>query len=168
VEAGGFYQLESGNKSVTPFYNDEFAAINNPLADPLIDWGFVTTPQPGANNRTLHYARGKTLGGSTALNANVYNRGTVASYQEWADLVGDDSYTFDQWLPYFAKGVNYTVPNGIRTANATVPTPTSDAVDFSPSGSAHGLRRRSNILDLPTSPLSVMASFWGPSMLLRL
>ncbi|KAI4753810.1 alcohol oxidase [Aureobasidium sp. EXF-12344] len=134
VEAGGFYQLESGNKSVTPFYNDEFAAINNPLADPLIDWGFVTTPQPGANNRTLHYARGKTLGGSTALNANVYNRGTVASYQEWADLVGDDSYTFDQWLPYFAKGVNYTVPNGIRAANATVPTRSSDAVDFSPSG----------------------------------
>lgn len=134
VEAGGFYQLESGNKSVTPYYNDEFAAINNPLADPLIDWGFVTTPQPGANNRTLHYARGKTLGGCTVLNANVYNRGTVASYQEWADLVGDDSYTFDQWLPYFAKGINYTVPNGIRTANATVPTPTSDAVDFSPSG----------------------------------
>ncbi|THW64709.1 alcohol oxidase [Aureobasidium pullulans] len=134
VEAGGFYQLEAGNKSVTPAYNSEFASIDNPLSDPLIDWGFVTTPQPGANNRTLHYARGKTLGGSSALNANVYNRGTVASYQEWADLVGDDSYTFDQWLPYFAKGVNYTVPNGIRAANATVPQPSSDAIDFSPTG----------------------------------
>ncbi|CAD0030054.1 unnamed protein product [Aureobasidium pullulans] len=114
VEAGGFYQLEAGNKSVTPAYNPEFASINNPLSDPLIDWGFVTTPQPGANNRTLHYARGKTLGGSSALNANVYNRGT--------------------WLPYFAKGVNYTVPNGIRAANATVPQPSSDALDFSPTG----------------------------------
>jgi choline dehydrogenase len=130
VEAGGFYQIEAGNKSVVPAYNAEFQTLNDPLANPLVDWGFVTTPQPGANNRTLHYARGKTLGGSAALNGNVYNRGTVASYQEWADLVGDESYTFDQWLPYFAKGVNYTVPNGIRTANATVPTPASDAVDF--------------------------------------
>jgi choline dehydrogenase len=130
VEAGGFYQIEAGNKSVVPAYNAEFQTLNDPLANPLVDWGFVTTPQPGANNRTLHYARGKTLGGSAALNGNVYNRGTVASYQEWADLVGDESYTFDQWLPYFAKGVNYTVPNGIRTANTTVPTPASDAVDF--------------------------------------
>lgn len=134
IEAGGFYQIEAGNKSVTPAYNSEFASLQEPNADPLIDWGFVTTPQPGANNRTMHYARGKTLGGSSALNANVYNRGTVASYQKWADLVGDTSYTFDQWLPYFAKGINYTVPNDIRAANATVPTPASDAVDFSPSG----------------------------------
>lgn len=108
--------------------------MQSPDANPLIDWGFVTTPQPGANNRTMHYARGKTLGGSSALNANIYNRGTVASYQQWADLVGDASYTFDQWLPYFAKGINYTVPNNIRAPNATVPTPASDAVDFSPSG----------------------------------
>ncbi|KAF2645113.1 alcohol oxidase [Massarina eburnea CBS 473.64] len=134
IEAGGFYQNEAGNKSVVPAYNSLFAALQSPNADPLIDWGFVTTPQIGANNRTLHYARGKTLGGCSALNANIYNRGTRASYQEWADLVGDDSYTFDQWLPYFAKGINYTVPNDIRAPNATVPTPASDAQDFSPSG----------------------------------
>ncbi|KAI5202864.1 alcohol oxidase [Aureobasidium subglaciale] len=135
VEAGGFYQIEAGNKSVTPAYNPQFANIQQPNADPLIDWGFVTTPQPGANNRTLHYARGKTLGGSSALNANLYNRGTVASFQEWADLVGDDSYTFEHWLPFFAKGVNYTIPNDLRAANATVPTPSgADVADFSPSG----------------------------------
>ncbi|KEQ97259.1 GMC oxidoreductase [Aureobasidium subglaciale EXF-2481] len=135
VEAGGFYQIEAGNKSVTPAYNPQFANIQQPNADPLVDWGYVTTPQPGANNRTLHYARGKTLGGSSALNANVYNRGTVASYQEWANLVGDDSYTFEQWLPFFAKGVNYTVPNEIRAANATVPTPEgANVAEFSSSG----------------------------------
>jgi choline dehydrogenase len=37
--------------------------------------------------------------------------------------VGDDSYEFDNWLPYFAKGTNYTSPNTtLRAANATVPT----------------------------------------------
>lgn len=61
IEAGGFYQIEAGNKSVIPLYNSEFASLQSPNANPLIDWAFVTTPQPGANNRTLHYARGKTL-----------------------------------------------------------------------------------------------------------
>jgi choline dehydrogenase len=182
VEAGGFYQLEAGNKSVTPAYNFEFASINNPLADPPIDWGFVSTPQPGANNRTLHYARGKTLGGCTALNANVYNRGTVASYREWADLVGDDSYTFDQWLPYvLCQGGQLHGTNGIRAANATFPTPASDAVDFSPSGGplyvsysnfalpfSSWAQRHSNTLDSPISPLSAMVNFWDLNMLLRL
>lgn len=124
VEAGGFYQIENGNQSVVPGYNAEFSAIDNPNANPTVDWGFVTTPQAGANNRTLHYARGKTLGGSSALNANIYNRGTRGSYQQWADAVGDDSYLFDNWQLYFAKGTNYTAPNtNLRAANASVPTP---------------------------------------------
>jgi choline dehydrogenase len=86
----------------------------------------VTTPQAGASNRSLHYARGKTLGGSSALNANIYNRGTEGSYQQWADIVADDSYLFDNWLPYFAKGTNYTAPNTtLRAAIATVRIPAS-------------------------------------------
>lgn len=82
----------------------------------------------------MHYARGKTLGGCSAQNANVYNRGTVGSYKQWADAVGDSSYEFANWLPYFANGINYTVPNDLRAPNATVPTPPTDKVDFSPSG----------------------------------
>ncbi|PVH74669.1 GMC oxidoreductase, partial [Cadophora sp. DSE1049] len=132
VEAGGFYQVENGNQSIVPAYNAEFAAIDEPNANPTVDWGFVTTPQAGANNRTLHYARGKTLGGCSALNANIYNRGTRGSYQQWADAVGDDSYLFDNWKPYFAKGTNYTVPNtNLRAANASVPTPGNVSSEYS-------------------------------------
>lgn len=124
VEAGGFYQIENGNRSTVPAYNPEFAALYDPTANPTVDWGFVTTPQAGANNRSLHYARGKTLGGSSALNANIYNRGTRGSYQQWADIVGDESYLFDNWQPFFAKGTNRTAPDtNLRAANASVPTP---------------------------------------------
>ncbi|KUJ10443.1 alcohol oxidase [Mollisia scopiformis] len=124
VEAGGFYQIENDNQSVVPAYNPEFASLYDPTANPTVDWGFVTTPQPGANNRSLHYARGKTLGGSSALNANIYNRGTRGSYHQWAEIVGDDSYLLENWLPYYAKGTNYTPPNtDLRAANASVPTP---------------------------------------------
>ncbi|CZR52819.1 related to choline dehydrogenase [Phialocephala subalpina] len=131
IEAGGFYQIENGNQSVVPAYNPEFAALNDPTANPTVDWGFVTTPQAGANNRSLHYARGKTLGGSSALNANIYNRGTRGSYHQWAEIVGDDSYEFDNWLPFFAKGTNYTTPNTtLRAANTTVPVPINGSSQY--------------------------------------
>ena len=39
----------------------------------------------------FHYARGKTLGGSTARIHMAYQRGTVEHYQRWADEVPDES-----------------------------------------------------------------------------
>lgn len=78
---------------------------------PRIDWGFQTTHQPGFGDRSIHYARGKTLGGSSALNFMAYHRGTNGSYQQWADQVGDSSYTFDNLLPYFQRSANVTYPN---------------------------------------------------------
>ena len=59
----------------------------------------------------LHYARGKTLGGSTARNYMAYQRGTIESYQRWADEVADESYTFEALLPHFEKSLNFTPPD---------------------------------------------------------
>jgi choline dehydrogenase len=60
---------------------------------PTVDWSFVTEPQAGANGRKVHVAQGKCLGGSSALNFMIHHRGSTGSYDQWADLVGDDSYT---------------------------------------------------------------------------
>lgn len=38
------------------------------------------------------------------------NRGTASSYDLWAKAIGDDSYRFDQVLPYFQKSVQFTPP----------------------------------------------------------
>lgn len=129
VEAGGFYQVENGNTSSVPAYCVEYGAFDPSSVKefPLVDWGFLTTPQAGLNNRTLHYGRGKTLGGSSAENAMIYNRGTIGSYQVWADAVDDQSWTFENLLPYFARGINLTIPdpnNTVRAANAShIPLP---------------------------------------------
>lgn len=88
---------------------------------PLIDWGFVTTPQPGLGNRSIHDARGKTLGGSSALNFMLYHRGTKGSYDEWAHEVDDDTYTFDKLLPCFRRSTHITPPSDkITHKNATI------------------------------------------------
>ena len=47
IEAGGFYEVDNGNGSVIPALAARQAAGSDPaLTQPLIDWGFVTTPQP--------------------------------------------------------------------------------------------------------------------------
>ena len=42
-----------------------------------------------------------------------YNRGSKGSYQKWADTVRDDSYTFENILPYFKKSVQFTNPSDV-------------------------------------------------------
>ncbi|KAF3343681.1 hypothetical protein VdG2_07739 [Verticillium dahliae VDG2] len=81
VEAGSFYQITNPALGQTPAGDTLFAGSSPSDTNPLVDWNFVTEPQAGAGNRTIHYARGKCLGGSSARNFMVYQRGTKQSYQ---------------------------------------------------------------------------------------
>lgn len=99
----------------------QFVGASPEDTQPLIDWGFVTSPQAGANNRSVQYARGKTLGGSSARNYMAFHRGTTGSYQRWADEVGDDTYTLPNLMKYFQRSETVTPPKAdLRFANASV------------------------------------------------
>ena len=120
IEAGGFYEQLDGNLSQIPADDVLWTSKNTSDVNPLVDWGFNTTPQAGAFEQIVHYARGKALGGSTARNYMAYTRGTVDSYQKWADEVGDQSYTYHNIQKYFKKSLNFTPPDiAKRGANAT-------------------------------------------------
>ncbi|KAI1854094.1 hypothetical protein JX266_001235 [Neoarthrinium moseri] len=120
VEAGTFYELSTGNITDIPATAAAWAGKSVDDWQPLADWGYVTTPQPGANNASLHYPRGKMLGGCSARNFMIYQRASIGSYQRWADAVGDNSYTWDNFLPYFEKSTAYSPPNNnLRLQNAT-------------------------------------------------
>jgi choline dehydrogenase len=75
VEAGGTYQVEAGLTAIIPGFAAA-AQVGTDRSDnaTLIDWNFVSTPQSGANNREIRYARGKCLGGSSARNFMLYHR----------------------------------------------------------------------------------------------
>lgn len=119
IEAGSFYELD-GNYSQIPLYDTLWTGKDPKDTNPVIDWGFVTTPQAGALNASIHYARGKCFGGSSARNYMGYLRGTEDSYSKWANMVGDQSYNFDQLLPFFEKSLDFTPPDETkRAANAT-------------------------------------------------
>ncbi|MGU3495999.1 GMC family oxidoreductase [Xanthobacteraceae bacterium A53D] len=66
-------------------------AIGNPRAD----WCFKTEPEPGLNGRALSYPRGKTIGGSSAINAMIYMRGQAGDYDHWRQL-GLEGWGWDE------------------------------------------------------------------------
>jgi choline dehydrogenase len=67
------------------------------------DWNYRTEPQPGLDGRTLFWPRGKLVGGSSSINAMIYIRGAQADYDEWAELTGDPSWSYDNVLPVFRR-----------------------------------------------------------------
>ncbi|PSN69026.1 alcohol oxidase [Corynespora cassiicola Philippines] len=129
VEAGGYYQVDYGNASVVPLLSLTALDVIDPSEAfprrPEIDWELLTVPQVHANNRIVHYAQGRTLGGSSALNTMSFTRSVASAYKKWADLAGDESYTFDNLLPYFKKSVRLTPPN-LEKRNAANATPEYD------------------------------------------
>lgn len=77
--------------------------INNPRTD----WCYKTQPETGLNGRSIIYARGKGLGGSTLINAMLYLRGQARDYNEWAELTGDSSWAWPNVLPVFKTVEDY-------------------------------------------------------------
>jgi choline dehydrogenase len=65
------------------------------------DWNYRTAPQPELGGRELYWPRGKTLGGSTSINAQMWVRGHRADYDGWADDC--DGWGYDQVVPYFHR-----------------------------------------------------------------
>lgn len=51
----------------------------------------------------------------------AYQRGTIGSYKQWADQVGDQSYAFENFLPYFEKSLNFTPPDQSKRAHNATP-----------------------------------------------
>lgn len=93
--------LEAGGKDDWIWFHVPIGylfAIGNPRAD----WCYKTEPVPGLNNRSIGYARGKVIGGCTAINAMVYMRGQVQDYDTWAQM-GLTGWGWDDVLPYFLK-----------------------------------------------------------------
>ena len=58
--------------------------------------------EAGLNGRNGYQPRGKTLGGSSAINAMLYIRGHQRYYDEWREL-GNLGWGWSDVLPYFKK-----------------------------------------------------------------
>ncbi|KAM0554954.1 hypothetical protein ACHAPJ_006692 [Fusarium lateritium] len=114
VEAGAFLEISKPILATAPGGVTAGSGASLLDSNPLRDWRFTTTPQTHADDREIHYARGKVLGGSSQLNFLVYHRPTNGTMSKWAEEVGDDSYQWDQMLPHFQKSPTFTPPDNTK------------------------------------------------------
>ncbi|MGH1415420.1 MAG: GMC family oxidoreductase [Pelagimonas sp.] len=92
--------LEAGGSDRHPFYHlpAGFAKMTKGIGS----WGWDTTPQRHMQNKVFRYTQGKVIGGGSAINAQIYTRGTAQDYDDWAQM-GCGGWGYDDVLPYFRK-----------------------------------------------------------------
>lgn len=71
-----------------------------------LNWNFFTTPMKRLGDRKMYWPRGKTLGGSSAINGMVFIRGSRNDFDGWRKL-GNPGWGYDEVLPYFRKMESY-------------------------------------------------------------
>ena len=97
--------LEAGPKDNHPWIHIP-AGILKLLYHPVVNWNYASQPEPGTAGRSIHWPRGKTLGGSSSINGMLYVRGNPADFDGWSQM-GARGWSFDDVLPFFRKSENY-------------------------------------------------------------
>jgi choline dehydrogenase len=93
--------VEAGERP-SGFWLGTPAGMAKMFSENKFNWSFPTEPIPGANNRSLVWPRGKTLGGSSAINGMVFTRGLRHDYDEWLRL-GNTGWGWNDVLPVFRR-----------------------------------------------------------------
>lgn len=97
--------IEAGPDDTHPFIRIPGGII--PLIRSKIwNWQFWTAPQKNCGNREMFWPRGRTLGGSSSINAMCYIRGHAWDYDHWASL-GCTGWSYAELLPVFKAGENF-------------------------------------------------------------
>ena len=92
--------IEAGGK-------DRSLNIRIPAAFPKqfhtkLDWDYWSEPEPALGGRSLFIPRGKSLGGSSSMNAMLYVRGRPLDYDLWVEQ-GAPGWGWDDVFPYFLR-----------------------------------------------------------------
>jgi choline dehydrogenase len=95
--------LEAGGK-------DSSINIRIPAAFPnqfhtKLDWDYETEPEPHVDGKRMYVPRGRSLGGSSSMNAMLYVRGRPLDYDLW-ESQGAPGWGWDDVLPYFKRAEN--------------------------------------------------------------
>jgi len=93
--------LEAGGPDSHPLVHMP-AGVAAMVPTSINNWQYQTLPQPGLNGRVGYQPRGKTLGGSSSINAMAYHRGHPRDFDRWAAL-GNPGWSYEEVLPFFKR-----------------------------------------------------------------
>ena len=91
--------LEAGPRDSSPWIHLPIGYYKT-IFHPVLSWGYQTDPDPGINNRSITWPRGRVLGGSSSINGLVYIRGQQEDFNHWRQL-GNTGWSYDDVLPLF-------------------------------------------------------------------
>ncbi|MEM7508678.1 MAG: GMC family oxidoreductase N-terminal domain-containing protein [Pseudomonadota bacterium] len=80
------------------------------MTNPRLNWMYQTEPSEWTGGRAVAVPRGKTLGGSSSINGNIFNRGTPGDFDHWAQL-GNSGWGYGDVLPLFKRLEDWTGPD---------------------------------------------------------
>ena len=92
--------LEAGPRDKDKFIH--IPAAFSKLFRSAVDWDYLTEPQKELNGRQVYWPRGKTLGGSSSMNAMMWVRGFAADYDDWGALAGAE-WSYAEVAKYFER-----------------------------------------------------------------
>lgn len=99
--------LEAGGTDWNPLIHMP-AGIARLANNRRLNWNYRTEPEPALNQRKLWWPRGRTLGGSSSINAMCYIRGVATDYDSWARACDDPCWSWEQVLPWFLRSEDNT------------------------------------------------------------
>src|SRR4051794_22762978 len=96
--------VEAGPKDRSP--NIKIPAAFAEQFRSKLDWDYATEPEPAVDGRNLYIPRGKSLGGSSSMNAMLYVRGRPLDYDLW-EAQGAAGWGWEGVRPYFLRAENH-------------------------------------------------------------
>ncbi|KAJ8719818.1 hypothetical protein PYW08_011993 [Mythimna loreyi] len=87
-----------------------FAVLPNSIYDSNITSMNDNYTAQNLQNSHIQLQQGRMLGGSTASNHMIYIQGAANDYKQWAEILNDDSWKYENILPYFKKLEHLTDP----------------------------------------------------------
>jgi choline dehydrogenase len=120
--------LEAGGRDLHP--NVMIPAAFAKQFHTKLDWDYATDPEPHCDGRSLFIPRGRSLGGSSSMNAMLYVRGRPLDYDLW-EREGAAGWGWDDVRPYFLKAEDnergpsehHAVGGPLHVADARSPRP---------------------------------------------
>ncbi len=140
--------LEAGGKDRSP--KIKIPAAFAQQFQTKLDWNYETEPEPGCDDRRIYVPRGRSLGGSSSMNAMLYVRGCAADYDGWA-AEGCEGWSWNEVLPYFKRSEHRESGEEIGAAHGT--TGTLNVADArSPRGLTDLMVEAARARDFPLDP----------------
>ncbi|BDB27820.1 GMC family oxidoreductase N-terminal domain-containing protein [Cupriavidus sp. P-10] len=122
--------IEAGTKGASYIWTRAPGGTAFTIVNPTVNWCRHSTPNESTGNRSIYVPGGKILGGSSAINGMIYNRGQRTDYDTWEEL-GCRGWAYRDVLPYF-KRIESTELGSDRYRGRNGPVKVTQAAKTSP------------------------------------